>query len=193
MPVSCSKAFGNAKITWKFIEIVFEHRFRIVGANMRTYLLEKSRVVFQADEERSYHIFYQLCASSHLPELKALKLGCATDYQYTRQGRNPVIIGVDDAKELCTTRNAFTLLGIESLEMGLFQVLAAILHQGNVEIKEKSSRNPDSVIALNNSHLRAFCRLLGHQLSGHIPLAVRPPMHEMPFLNISMLNFLTGL
>lgn len=29
---------------------------------------------FQADEERNYHIFYQLCASSHLPEFKTLKL-----------------------------------------------------------------------------------------------------------------------
>lgn len=45
-----------------------------MGANMRTYLLEKSRVVFQTNEERNYHIFYQLCASSHLEELKELKL-----------------------------------------------------------------------------------------------------------------------
>ncbi|XP_055010628.1 unconventional myosin-Va isoform X2 [Boleophthalmus pectinirostris] len=162
------EAIGNAKTTrndnssrfGKYIEIGFDNRYRIIGANMRTYLLEKSRVVFQADDERNYHIFYQLCASAHLPELKVLKLGHASDFLYTRQGRNPVIDGVDDTKELSTTRNAFTLLGInESYQMGLFQVLAAILHLGNVEIKDRDSDS--SLIAPNNSHLTSFCELVG--------------------------------
>uniref|UniRef100_A0A8D0DF76 Myosin VA n=1 Tax=Sander lucioperca TaxID=283035 RepID=A0A8D0DF76_SANLU len=162
------EAIGNAKTTrndnssrfGKYIEIGFDTRYRIIGANMRTYLLEKSRVVFQADEERNYHIFYQLCASSHLPEFNSLKLSNANDFLYTRQGRSPVIHGVDDTKELSTTRNAFTLLGInESYQMGLFQVLAAILHLGNVEIKDKDSDS--SLIPPNNRHLTAFCELVG--------------------------------
>uniref|UniRef100_A0A665X0U2 Myosin VAa n=1 Tax=Echeneis naucrates TaxID=173247 RepID=A0A665X0U2_ECHNA len=162
------EAIGNAKTTrndnssrfGKYIEIGFDTRYRIIGANMRTYLLEKSRVVFQADEERNYHIFYQLCASSHLPEFKNLKLSNANDFLYTRQGRSPVIDGVDDTKELCTTRHAFTLLGInESYQMGLFQVLAAILHLGNVEIKDRDSDS--SLIPPNNRHLMAFCELVG--------------------------------
>ncbi|KAM3877478.1 unconventional myosin-Va isoform 1-T1 [Diretmus argenteus] len=162
------EAIGNAKTTrndnssrfGKYIEIGFDHRYRIIGANMRTYLLEKSRVVFQADEERNYHIFYQLCASAHLPELRPLKLSSANDFLYTRQGRSPVIEGVDDTKEFSTTRHAFTLLGInESYQMGLFQVLAAVLHLGNVEIKDRDSDS--SIIAPNNRHLTAFCDLVG--------------------------------
>ncbi|KAM4602413.1 unconventional myosin-Va [Polymixia lowei] len=162
------EAIGNAKTTrndnssrfGKYIEIGFDTRYRIIGANMRTYLLEKSRVVFQADEERNYHIFYQLCASAHLPELKALRLGDANDFLYTRQGRSPVIDGVDDTMEFSTTRHAFTLLGInESYQMSLFQVLAAILHLGNVEIKDRDSDS--SIIAPNNRHLTAFCELVG--------------------------------
>ncbi|XP_015253035.1 PREDICTED: unconventional myosin-Va-like isoform X4 [Cyprinodon variegatus] len=162
------EAIGNAKTTrndnssrfGKYIEIGFDNRYRIIGANMRTYLLEKSRVVFQADEERNYHIFYQLCASANLSEFKNLRLSSANDFLYTRQGRSPVIEGVDDAKELCTTRHAFTLLGInESYQIGLFQVLAAILHLGNVEIKDRDSDS--SIIAPNNRHLTAFCELVG--------------------------------
>ncbi|XP_050990802.1 unconventional myosin-Va isoform X5 [Labeo rohita] len=162
------ESIGNAKTTrndnssrfGKYIEIGFDKKYHIIGANMRTYLLEKSRVVFQADEERNYHIFYQLCASAHLPELKALKLGKADGFHYTKQGRNPVIDGVDDAKEMSTTRNAFTLLGVnESYQMGLFQILASILHLGNVEVKDRDADS--SIIPPNNGHLSVFCELMG--------------------------------
>ncbi|CAN7943271.1 unnamed protein product, partial [Ixodes pacificus] len=113
------QAIGNAKTTrndnssrfGKYIEIDFNSRFNIIGANMRTYLLEKSRVVFQAPEERNYHIFYQLCASADLDELQDLQLGDQTTFHYTNQGESPSIPGVDDANHFQVTRNAFTLLG----------------------------------------------------------------------------------
>lgn len=65
------QAIGNAKTTrndnssrfGKYIELHFNDRNHIIGASMRTYLLEKSRVVHQALDERNYHIFYQLCSS----------------------------------------------------------------------------------------------------------------------------------
>ncbi|XP_071752801.2 unconventional myosin-Va-like isoform X1 [Centroberyx gerrardi] len=162
------EALGNAKTTrndnssrfGKYIEIGFDKKHRIIGANMRTYLLEKSRVVFQAHGERNYHIFYQLCASSHLPEFKAFKLGCADDFHCTNQGQSPVIDGVEDAKEMCDTRRAFSLLGIgESDQMALFQILAAILHLSNVEVKDQSADR--SSILPDNSHLMVFCELMG--------------------------------
>ncbi|XP_055030190.2 unconventional myosin-Va isoform X5 [Misgurnus anguillicaudatus] len=162
------ESIGNAKTTrndnssrfGKYIEIGFDKKYHIIGANMRTYLLEKSRVVFQADEERNYHIFYQLCASANLPEFKALKLRTANEFHYTKQGRSPVIDGVDDAKEMSTTRNAFLLLGVnESYQMGLFQILASILHLGNVEVKDRDLDS--SIIPPNNAHLSVFCELMG--------------------------------
>uniref|UniRef100_A0A8C4HTM8 Myosin VAb n=1 Tax=Dicentrarchus labrax TaxID=13489 RepID=A0A8C4HTM8_DICLA len=162
------EALGNAKTTrndnssrfGKYIEIGFDKKHCIIGANMRTYLLEKSRVVFQAHEERNYHIFYQLCASSHLPEFKAFKLGCADDFHCTNQGQSPVIEGVDDSKEMCNTRRAFSLLGIsESDQMAIYQILAALLHLSNVEVKEQSADRCS--ISPDNVHLMVFCELMG--------------------------------
>ena len=82
------QAIGNAKTIrndnssrfGKYLEIAFDKNYHIIAAHMRTYLLEKSRVVFQAPDERNYHIFYQLCAACDIPELKDLRLGEARFY-----------------------------------------------------------------------------------------------------------------
>ncbi|XP_067874083.1 unconventional myosin-Va isoform X5 [Heterodontus francisci] len=164
------ESIGNAKTTrndnssrfGKYIEIGFDRRYRIIGANMRTYLLEKSRVVFQAEEERNYHILYQLCASKHLPEFKALKLSHAQNFHYTNLGGSPAIEGIDDAKEMMNTRQACSLLGInDSYQMGIFHILAAILHLGNVAVKSNDRDADNCFIPPNSEHLIIFCDLLG--------------------------------
>ncbi|XP_007486729.1 unconventional myosin-Vb isoform X1 [Monodelphis domestica] len=163
------EAIGNAKTTrndnssrfGKYIQIGFDKKYHIIGANMRTYLLEKSRVVFQADEERNYHIFYQLCAAASLPEFKELALTCAEDFFYVSQGRDTAIEGVDDAEDFEKTRQAFTLLGVrESYQINIFKIIASILHLGNVEIQ--AERDGDSCsISPQDEHLKNFCQLLG--------------------------------
>ncbi|XP_074711955.1 unconventional myosin-Vb [Strix uralensis] len=163
------EAIGNAKTTrndnssrfGKYIQIGFDKRYHIIGANLRTYLLEKSRVVFQAEDERNYRIFYQLCASANLPEFKDLALTCAEDFFYTSQGGDTSISGVDDADDFEKTRHAFTLLGVkESHQMTIFRIIAAILHLGNLEFQAEQGGEACSILS-EDEHLNNFCSLLG--------------------------------
>ncbi|CAB1454539.1 unnamed protein product [Pleuronectes platessa] len=168
-----TEAIGNAKTTrndnssrfGKYTEISFDRRYRIIGANMRTYLLEKSRVVFQADNERNYHIFYQMCSCAQLPEFKSLRLLSADNFRYTSIGGDITIEGVDDKKDMEETRRTFSLLGLkEDFQSDVFKVLAAILHLGNVEIKD--SGKDKSSVSLSDPHLAVCCELLAVSVEG---------------------------
>uniref|UniRef100_A0A673ZXC0 Myosin VC n=1 Tax=Salmo trutta TaxID=8032 RepID=A0A673ZXC0_SALTR len=163
-----TEAIGNAKTTrndnssrfGKYTEISFDRRYQIIGANMRTYLLEKSRVVSQSENERNYHIFYQMCACAEQSEFKSLRLLSADEFRYTCMGGETGIEGVDDRKDMEETRRTFSLLGLtEDFQSDVFKVLAGILHLGNVEIRNVGSDR--SSVSSSDQHLAAFCDLLG--------------------------------
>lgn len=64
-------------------------------------------------------------------------LGHSDDFLYLNQGENPYIDGVDDSEQFEDTCEAFDLLGVHQDEQTkVFQVLAAILHLGNINIEE---------------------------------------------------------
>merc|ERR1712156_1282124 len=71
------EAWGNAKTVrndnssrfGKFIRIWFNAGGKLSGADMVVYLLEKSRLTFQATLERCYHAFYNIM-SDQVPDIK---------------------------------------------------------------------------------------------------------------------------
>jgi len=164
------EAIGNAKTTrndnssrfGKYIEIDFSKTFQIIGASMRTYLLEKSRVVFQASEERNYHVFYQLCAARDSPELQGMKLDHQDEFYYTNQGGNPDIDRVDDLAEFSKLHESFRLLGFsEGDTNSIYKIMAGILHMGNVNILQQGrGDNECSTIKDEDQALLDMCSLL---------------------------------
>ncbi|WFD35462.1 Myosin type-2 heavy chain 1 [Malassezia cuniculi] len=163
------EAFGNAKTTrndnssrfGKYIEIIFDSKHEIAGAKMRTYLLERSRLVYQPEVERNYHIFYQLCAGAPSSEQKELGLGDASRFHYLNQGgdSHKEIRGVDDAEEFKATQRALSTVGVPiEKQWQIFRLLAALLHLGNIAIT--ASRNEAS-IAPEDESLALATQFLG--------------------------------
>ncbi|KAF9362537.1 Myosin type-2 heavy chain 1, partial [Mortierella sp. NVP85] len=163
------EAFGNAKTTrndnssrfGKFTEIQFDKDRTIIGAKIRTYLLERSRLVYQPESERNYHIFYQLVAGAPSSEKKELDLQSIEQFHYMRQGNTPTINGVDDVAEFEITQRALSKIGISvQAQWDIFRLLAALLHIGNIQI---TGRN-DSVIADDDPSLIIATKVLGISL-----------------------------
>ena len=94
----------------KFIRIHFTNIYGIAGADIESYLLEKSRITYCMELERNYHIFYQLCSGA-FPEInKEILLETdASKYFYINQGMLK-IDRVDDVQEMKDTKKAFDTL-----------------------------------------------------------------------------------
>lgn len=161
------EAFGNAKTTrndnssrfGKYIEIMFDEKTSIIGAKIRTYLLERSRLVFQPLKERNYHIFYQLVAGATEAEQQDLGLLPVEEFEYLNQGGSPAIDGVDDKAEFEATRKSLTTIGVtESSQDNIFRILAALLHMGNVKI---TATRTDSSLSPTEPSLVLACDMLG--------------------------------
>ncbi|KAJ3135563.1 Myosin type-2 heavy chain 1 [Physocladia obscura] len=166
------ESFGNAKTTrndnssrfGKYIEIIFSKgkNVKITGAKIRTYLLERSRLIYQPATERNYHIFYQMCAAVPAAEKKQLGLGKWSDYFYLTQGNTGTIPGTDDAAEFAITQQSLSTCGISvSNQWDIFKVCAALLHLGNIKISGTS----DAQISDDDSALEQACSLLGIEKS----------------------------
>ena len=129
---------------------------------MATYLLEKSRVVFQGPNERNYHAFYMLQAGADGNERSALELERAIDkYSFCNQSGCTTNPGWgEDANEYKEMRSACAHVGMKpALQGEAMSVLAGVMHVGNVEFSQASGEEYAAI--QNEAKMHLASKLMG--------------------------------
>ena len=193
------EAFGNAKTTrnnnssrfGKFIEIHFDGRCQVAGGYISHYLLERARVISQSEDERNYHIFYQLCAGAPEELRKKLFLTNPDQYRYLSGGctryfsnssksdssissdrkstnmrqqgalRDPML---DDAQDFRTVDQDLKNLGMDDKErIYVYTTIASVLHLGNITFEDDPDDNRGGCRVTNESEksLQITATLMG--------------------------------
>ena len=163
------EAFGNAQTLFndnssrfgKYTELTFDKHGQVTGAVMAQYLLEKSRITFQAVGERNFHVFYYLQAGLAKSPRRELFSGVAKPSNFMYLSNYRCSDSDSSTKESLanfhTLCNCLDAVGFEKGEVvDVFRVLELVLHIGNV-----SFSNSDQAEVKNLSELYILSELLG--------------------------------
>ena len=154
------ETFGNAKTVrndnssrfGKFLKVAYDTDGQIVGARTINYLLERSRVIGCGKQERSFHSFYQLLASSEAASAYSLDAptmypNCGSDYK---------IDGVDDKACYEETCEAMDVMGFSPDEKkATWSLVAGILHLQRVKFEEDA--DDTTVVAESTKQFLTKC------------------------------------
>ncbi|KAM6967145.1 myosin-14-like [Tautogolabrus adspersus] len=161
------EAFGNAKTIkndnssrfGKFIKLNFDVTGFIVGANIDTYLLEKSRCIRQGNTERAFHIFYYMVAGAKDKIREELLLEDFSSYRFLVAG-HVEIPGQEDDEMFLETLEAMEIMGFtEEERIGMMKVVSTVLQLGNVKFEKE--RNSEQATMPDNTAAQKVCHLQG--------------------------------
>ncbi|KAG8582058.1 hypothetical protein GDO81_007897 [Engystomops pustulosus] len=192
------EAFGNAKTVrnnnssrfGKFVEIHFNEKHSVVGGFVSHYLLEKSRICVQGQDERNYHIFYRLCAGAPEEIREKLYLTSPDNFRYLNRGCTRYFASKDTDKQILQNRKspeedeylkhgslkdpllddhgdfnrmcvAMKKIGLDDTEkLDLFRVVAGVLHLGNIDFEEAGSTSGGCTLKNKSSKSLEYCSAL---------------------------------
>ncbi|CAM9121267.1 unnamed protein product, partial [Ectocarpus fasciculatus] len=140
------EAFGNAKTVrndnssrfGKYTKLQYTADDKLSSAHTQTFLLEKSRLTAVGAKERNYHVLYQVAKGTDSSlDKEGLRLSSVNDFRILISGACTVAGKQDNDVELFTELcDALRTLGANDVEMTrLWELLAAILHMGNIRVQ----------------------------------------------------------
>uniref|UniRef100_A0A8C3GAH8 Osteoclast-stimulating factor 1 n=1 Tax=Cyclopterus lumpus TaxID=8103 RepID=A0A8C3GAH8_CYCLU len=139
------EAFGNAKTVrnnnssrfGKYFEIQFSRGGEPDGGKIANFLLEKTRVVSQNENERNFHIYYQVREGANDQQKEGLGIMTPDYYCYLNQSGTYKVDGTNDSKDFQETMEAMQVIGIPGdIQAQVLQIVAGILHLGNISFIE---------------------------------------------------------
>ncbi|KAF7724587.1 class II myosin [Apophysomyces ossiformis] len=140
----CAKTLrnNNSSRHGKYLEIQFNSQGEPVGALITNYLLEKNRVVGQIDNERNFHVFYQLTKAAPPQYQETFGLQGPESYLYTSRSGCLDVDGINDGDDYYETVKAMGVIGLQQNEQDeIFKMLAIILWLGNTVFVEDDNGN----------------------------------------------------
>jgi chitin synthase len=171
------ETFGNARTLFnlnasrfgKYTELQFSDRGRLCGIKTLDYYLERNRVAGVPSGERNFHIFYYLVAGASAEDRQHLHISDKVTYRYLGQrsaaGR-PSGTHDDDALRFDRLKLALKTVGFSKRHAAqTCQLVAAILHLGNLEFTVDRHRNEDAAVVRNTDLLELISDFLGVQPS----------------------------
>ncbi len=170
------ETFGNSRTLFnpnashfgKYTELQFTERGRVCGVKTLDYYLERSRVAGAPSGERNFHIFYYLIAGASAEERQHMHLSEKTQYRYVgarvpTAGR-AVPAQDEDAVRFEQLKVALKNVGFSKRHVAqTCQLIAAILHLGNLEFTVDRHRNEDAAVVRNLDVLEIVAEFLGVQ------------------------------
>jgi len=120
----------------------------IVGARVLAWGLDKSRLTRLRQDERTFHIFYQLLSGASPALLDSLRLDDASDYALLASSscyRLPSGPFSDDAAMFGVVEDAMRTLGLKERHCeGIWGLLSALLALGNIMFEEPLSARDEA-------------------------------------------------
>uniref|UniRef100_A0A8C8E8C1 Myosin motor domain-containing protein n=1 Tax=Otus sunia TaxID=257818 RepID=A0A8C8E8C1_9STRI len=162
----------------------------VVGTSISQYLLEKSRVVFQAHGERNYHVFYELLAGLPVEQKEEMYLQEAESYFYLNQGRACHILGKEDSQDFLVLVQALEGISLSDDQLtSTWAVLAAILQLGNICFTSYEKESYEHAAIASDTEIQIVANLL-RVSADFLQSAVTHRVTVSTFLLFSLLNML---